>query len=247
MNLSDLDPKKKINLLLVGDYGTGKTCVSGTLPGKVHICDFDGKVASLAAHLKHTNPDKLSNISYEQYLPTKKTPGAAGTKFNDDMGKLEKLASEDNFPYDAMCFDSLTTMSDELMFHLVKMNPGIKRVVYRGVIAPSLEDYKIFRIFMKQMITTLLTFPCHVIFTAHIERSKDEHTGRIIQAPMFTGKLANELPIYFDEVYKTVIEEDKRGALTYMAQTKADKQFNCRSQIAGLNGLIPLDFNELLK
>lgn len=245
--LSELDPNKNKNILLVGDSGTGKTCFSGTAPGKVHVCDFDGKISSLAGHLKVINPAALDRISYEQYLPRKAFPGHEGGTFNDDMGKLEKLAAEGKFPYDTIVIDSLTTMSDEVMKYLMKLNPGVKRTVTKGAQAPALQDYGLFRIFMKQMITSILSFPCNVIFTAHIERTKDEHTGRIIQTPMLTGKLSAELPIYFDEVYKTVIETDKDGKTTYMAQTKADKQFSCRTQIPGLPALIPLDFAELLK
>lgn len=246
MNLADLDPKKKKNILLVGDSGTGKTCFAGTAPGRIHVCDFDGKIGSLAGHLKVNNSEALDRISYEQYLPSKLTPGKQGGLFDQAMRDLEKLDPED-FPYDTLVVDSLTTMSDEIMKLIMKSNPGITRYNTKIAQAPALQDYGLFRTYMKSVISTVLSFPCHVIFTAHIERSKDEMTGRIVQLPMLTGKLAAELPIYFDEVYKTVVDTDKNGKVQYMAQTQADKQFNCRTQISGLPAMIPLDFNELLK
>jgi hypothetical protein len=62
---------------------------------------------------------------------------------------------------------------------------------------------------------------------------------------MLTGKLAAELPIYFEEVYMAYVEGegDKRK---YMAQTQTDRKFNCRTQ-RGLAPVIELDYKNLIK
>ena len=93
----------------------------------------------------------------------------------------------------------------------------------------------------------LLSLPCNVIFTAHIATEKDETTGQILRTPLMTGKLKNELPIYFAEVYRAFVETDpKTQECRYMAQTQADSKFNCRSQIKGLPPVIPLKYDQLI-
>ena len=244
MKLSDLEPSKNIKLLVFGDSGAGKTTFSCGFPAPLHVCDFDLKVTSAANYYQGT--DQLQGITYEQYPMDKSNPADSGRRFNNDMSELKKLARDGNFPYKTLVIDSLTTMSDRIMEYLMKENTGIKRTITKGGQAPALQDYGVFRIFMKQMIGELLSLPCNVIFTAHIEVLKDEMTGALLRVPMLTGKLAKELPIYFEEVYwaHVVGEGDKKR---HVAQTQSDSKFNCRSQIKGLPKLIDLKYEELIK
>lgn len=240
MKLSELKTNENIKLLLFGDSGCGKTCFASTFPGPIHFYDFDLKVSSAASFLKEQ--EKIQDISYDQYPLNKTNMGEAGRTFNYDLGKLKENA---NFPYRTIVIDSLTTCADRLMEYLMAENKGIKRNVTKGAQAPALQDYGLFRIFMKQFIGEVLSFPCNVIFTAHIDVKTDEQTGRILRQPMLPGKLASELNIYFEEVYRAYVEgdSDKRR---YVAQTQADRSFNCRSQ-RRLPFIIPLTYESLVK
>lgn len=235
--LTDLSNSPHKKLLIYGDSGAGKTCIAGTFPGPIHICDFDGKVNSLASFLKG-NP-KLSEISYESYTPAGKR-GESAALFNNHMLALSKTKP---FPYQTLVIDSLTTFSDEGMNYLMAQNPGIKRMTTGVVNVPAQQDYGIARIWFKQMIQTILTFPCNVIFTAHINVEKDELSGAIIRSPMLAGKLKQELPIYFEEVYRAYFENGKA-----MLQTKPDRAFGIiRSQIRGLPAAIEAKYEEIIK
>lgn len=235
-NLVDLANSAQVKLLVYGDSGAGKTCLAGSFPGPIHICDFDGKVNSLASFLKGSA--KASEISYESYTPID-TKGGASRKFNDDMGALRKNGK---FPA-TLVIDSLTTFSDEGMNFLMEMNPAVKRMATGVVKVPAQQDYGIARIWFKQMIQTILTFPCNVIFTAHIHVEKDELTGAIVRSPMLSGKLKQELPIYFEEVYRAYVENGK-----HMLQTKADRNFSIiRSQITGMPAAIEAHYCEIIK
>lgn len=233
--LNTLKPELKIGLLLYGESGSGKTCFASGWPGPVHYCDFDGKVNSAASFLAG-NP-KLDEISYENYAPTDSI-GTAGARFNADIGKMKK---EGKLP-GTLVLDSLTTFSDEIMRYLMKLNPGIKRMDTRGAATPAMQDYQVARLFFKQILGELLNLPCNLVVTAHIQVDKDEITGEILRTPMIAGKLSRELPILFPEVYRSFVKDGK-----YLAQTKTDNRYQCRTQIQGLPAEIELKYESLIK
>ncbi len=233
--LNTLKPDQNIKLLLYGESGAGKTVFSCGWPGPIHVCDFDGKVSSAAAYFAGT--DKLNDISYENYAPTDSF-GTAGMRFNADLGKMRK---EGKLPA-TLVLDSLTTFSDEMMRYLMKLNPGIKRMDTRGAATPAMQDYQVARLFFKQVLGELLNLPCNLVVTAHIQVDKDEITGEILRTPMIAGKLSRELPILFPEVHRAYVKDGK-----YLAQTKSDARFQCRTQIRGLPAEIELKYESLTK
>lgn len=238
MKLNELKTDDNIKILLFGESGSGKTCFGSAFPGPTHYYDFDLKVGSIPSYNKN-----IDHITYDQYPLNKSDVGGSGKKFNHDMGELKKLALENKFPYKTIVIDSLTTMSDRVMEYLMKTNPGIKRTVTQCAQAPSLQDYGIFRIFMKQFIAEILSFPCNVIMIAHIELVKDELTGQLLRVPMLTGKLAKELPIYFEEVYYAYVEGENEKR-KHVLQTQSDRKFSCRTQ-RGLPPKLDLSYEAL--
>jgi len=239
MKLNELKTDENIKILLFGESGVGKTCFASKFPGPTHYYDFDLKVGSVKSFTQD-----IGHITYDQYPASKTNPGEAGQRFNDDMGKLKQLATSGDFPYKTIVIDSLTTLSDRIMSYLMKSNPGIKRVITQGAQAPALQDYGVFRIFMKQFIAEILSFPCNVVMIAHIDIVKDENTGQLLRVPMLTGKLAKELPIYFEEVYYAYVEGEGTTR-KHMLQTQSDRKFNCRTQ-RGLPAKLELDYNKLV-
>ena len=77
----------------------------------------------------------------------------------------------------------------------------------------------------------------------HISTEKDEATGEIIRGPLMDGSFAQQLPIYFKEVWRSYVDEKNQ----HWAQTKADAKYNCRSQIPGLSNPLSLRYAELEK
>jgi len=241
MKLTDLQPSKHLKLLAYGDSGTGKTCFLGGWPGRIYIADQDGKIGSLARHLERNNKAKLEEIDYDNFAQNR----ASANYYNIFYTKLvehEKLAAEGKFPYGTWALDSLTTFSESLMSEILRQNTAIKSVP--GV--PAQAHYGIFAAKFRETIMRILALPCNVVVNAHIEQTKDESTGEILRQPMVAGKNAKWLPIVFSEVYRTYAET-KDGKTIYMAQTKTDAKFNCRSEIPGLPFAVELKYENLVK
>lgn len=229
MKLSDIKTEGALKILIQGDSGIGKTCLASTFPGKILFLDFDSKVDSAAAWLRHKGlTEQLSAIEVEQF------PAQLGVSPIDRLTKViaEKLIPQQKsgkMEFTTLVLDSITTFSSATLAHIVKTNPGTKRNLSAQGPQPGLQDYGILRREFQRLIQGLLTLPCNVVMLAHIAVEKDETTGTMLRHAMMDGSFAKELPIYFKEVWRMHIRDGKR-----MVQTQADHMFNCRSQLPGL-------------
>lgn len=235
--LSDVKTSENIKLLQFGDSGTGKTVFATTFPTPIHVLDFDNKISSAAAFWREKDPARLEQITFENYGPTD-ARGTQAERCSNDLGKMRK---EGKLPR-TLVLDSLTTFSDEFMRYLMRINPGIKRMDTKGAAVPAQQDYQVARLYFKQFIGELLVLPCNVVILAHIQVDKDEQTGEILRTPMIAGKLARELPIWFEEVHRSYVKAGK-----YMSQTQTDARYQCRTQIPKLPAEIELKYEELVK
>jgi hypothetical protein len=120
-------------------------------------------------------------------------------------------------------------------------NPGVKRPNN----VPALQDYQILNIQFKDVMSSLLGLPAHIIVVGHITSETNQETGRIFWKPLVPGKLADRLPQVFTEVYRSyVITKD--GQAQHLMQTGSDGEYVCRTQIPGLPQHIPADFGRLI-
>lgn len=242
-SLNDLQPNNQIKVLIYGDSGTGKTTASTTFPGPIYIADFDGKVSSAASYLKANNPEKLKEIEYDTFTPS---PDIKITHFHQFLTKLDShttLGKSGKFPYKTYVIDSLSLFNEAMMQEVMRQNPKISRV---DSSVPSLQDYGIFNVRFKEILSKILALPCNVVVTAHADSQKDEMTGVVSVVPMLSGKLARDIPIRFSEVYHSkTFEKDNQ---TYYAwQTRSSGKEICRTQIPNIPQFIPAKYEELLK
>lgn len=243
MKLSEMKSTKYTKVIVFGDSGTGKTCFAAGFPGPIEVCDFDLKIGSAANF--YAGNKLLDDINVESYPYDSKDYGGAGFRFNNDIDKLKAAFLKGERPCETLVLDSFTTMSERLMEHFLKENPNVPRVKIKGPIVPSQQDYGYYLNFIKKFLSELVSLPCNLVMTAHIEIKKDDKTGALLRLPMASGKISSLLPIYFEEVYMSYVEGegDKRR---YRAQTQADRKFNCRSQ-RGLPPVIDLSYESLVK
>jgi hypothetical protein len=194
-----------------------------------------------AALFYKAEPERLSQIDVRQLTPK------LGTS---PMVELEKIITQELMPqqkngmkYKTIVLDSLTTFSKAALNYIVESNPGIKRVPCKQGQQPCMQDFGILKREFAKLIPGLLDLPCNVIMLGHISIDKDESTGEIIRGPLMDGSFAQQLPIYFKEVWRSYVDEKNQ----HWAQTKSDSKYNCRSQIPGLPNPLPLKYVELEK
>jgi hypothetical protein len=238
-NLAQLKQEQKFKGLFYGDSGAGKTVLATGFPGKVFVCDFDGKVSSAAQYYGARNPARLEQIDYEDYRPAPgTTPNEGFVRFYGKLVGLEKEAKEGKFSYETVVLDSLTTWYDAVMAQVIRDNPNSKRRTFEGASVPMLEDYNFVQLRFKETLKRVLNLPCNVIMIAHISVDKDDSTGEVLRQPSITGKnLAPWLPIVFEEVWR--IYANEKGER--FAQTQPDTKFSkIRTQVPGIPAHVPL-------
>lgn len=241
--LSEMKNTNLIKLLFYGPPGVGKTVFACSFPGKSLVFDFDKKISS-AARFYSKDQAKLDSI---EVVDMKN--GLTGDPMDVMMKEIQVLASyqqKGEYPIQNLIVDSITTFSAAVLAHIVRTNPGIKRVETRQGMQPGMQDYGILKREFTRLIPGLLSLDLNVIMLAHESIDKDELTGEIIRGVTMDGSFAQQLPIYFEEVWRAYVKEDK-GVCSYWAQTQTDGKYKCRSQIPGLPANIPLRYDEIAK
>lgn len=242
MLLSEVKPSENLKVLLVGPPGSGKTCAAAGFPYPSVVLDFDDKIDSAAAWYAG-DPERLKNIEVKAY--GKRLDGS------DPIAELNKFITEDLIPqqkagamkYKTLIIDSATTFSAAVLNHIVKTNPGIKRVASAQGVQPGMQDFGILKREFAKLIPGLLSLPMNVVMTAHVKTDRSELTGEIIRSPLMDGSFSQELSIYFKQVLRVFMKDGKPWA-----QTRSDAQYEfCRSQIPGLPNPVELKYENLIK
>jgi hypothetical protein len=240
--LADIKTSENLKVLVVGPPGSGKTCFAAGFPLPILILDFDSKANSAAAWYAN-DVERLKGIEVRSL--GRRLDGS------DPITEVNKLITEELIPqqkagvmkYKTLVIDSATTFSQAVLNHIIKTNPGIKRVASAQGVQPCMQDFGILKREFAKLIPGILTLPMNIIMTAHIKIDRNEITGEIIRMPLMDGSFGNELAVYWEEVYATSLKDGKP-----MAQTKSDMTYNfCRSQIPGLPAQVELKYENLIK
>lgn len=239
--LSEIEIEDRVKLLIYGPSGAGKTVSAVSFPYPQLYLDTDGKVDSAARYYRN-DPERLKNIDVRQL---------SGDLGGDSIGELNKIIRDELIPqqragkmiYKTLVLDSLTTFSSQVLNHIIRTNPGVKRVSSAQGVQPQLVDYGILRREFQRLIPGLLSLPMNVVMVGHVNTEKDELTGQISKSVHMDGSFARDLPIFFKEVFYAYVDTNKQ----YMWQTQSTAQIMCRSQIPGLPNPVKAGYTELVK
>lgn len=222
--------KRGINSLWYGDFGTGKTWALHTCPKPVFIHSFDpGGSVTLRPWIE------TGEVIVESF----ETEDASDPRaYRDWEKRFDEMRQSGIFEHiGTYAIDSLTTLSESLMNAAMKGNKDQKpRNSEIGTYIPQLQDYQVQQYTIRDFLNLMCGLPCHFVCTGHVQRDKDEVTGSVIASPMITGKLAQKIPLLFDEVYVTNYKT-KSSSTEYYFLTESQGVYKARSRLASSNDL----------
>ena len=188
--LSDLTTDY-LNVLVIGEWGTGKTTFASTFPDPIYWFDYDMGLVGIRNCGKQVDYDTM--IDDDLSRPT---------VANQTEAKVNELLKE--CPYKTVVFDTTTNLADAFMSRILKQNN-------RHTQPPQLQDYYKLTSDFKQLVYRAKALPCHTIFIAHEFISEDKDSGKTRSMPLLTSKLAARLGGMFNEVYYTDVASTKDG------------------------------------
>lgn len=217
-------------ILAVGDQGTGKTSQINTLRGRKFCYLFDPNARlSLAPGIDYVeflpdeadldlsaktlmSPDKQATID----RPVIKTVPDLYEEFYRDIAERRATGFFENYQW--ICVDSMTTLSDIVM----------DRILYlanRSGKHPEQADWTAEMNLMKNIVRSLTSMPINLFMTGHIERMKDDKTGKIHFQIVVTGKNRLRIPLRFSDTLGFYTDTNDKGVQRYYCNLVRDNDF----------------------
>jgi hypothetical protein len=219
-----------IKILVVGDFGSGKSSFFSTFPSPGYVFDLD----------QHIEGYQGKDFNYSQYPFTP----AGWVAFEKEFKVVEKDVKKGK--YQTVILDSTTALIDLAMERALQLDPkrehngpiwNVHYQIVKNLVAPKLRRF--------------LTLPCNVLISAHLKVTTDSKTGAIIKIdPLLTGDLSEKIPGYFKEVYYSKANT-VQGKTKFTLQTVTKGFFKARSLISGIErklpDFIPNTYSDFLK
>ncbi len=236
--LSATESPRDIKVLVYGQSGTGKTVFGAGFPGPILLLDTDKGVLSVVTTdiVSDTQKAQIHPVQVDDYVGNSKEP----VGYETVRMILESVASTGAYSGvvpATVVVDSFTTTSQMCLAKSQYLNGHLGQ-------QPTLPDYGGQRRHLEKIIKLGIGLPCHFLAICHEDWYKDENSGRLWLTPMIVGKLAREIPLYFDEVYHTSVTRDSKGVDSYVMECSASGLNSAKSRL-GLAGKQPLAFTTL--
>ena len=200
--LKEKKPVANLKILIIGDYGTGKSVFASTCPEPIYLADSDRGAIGYSGKQVYV-PDFL--------LDAKKREGQKLDLLYKDLDTLAKKGGSlsiegQDVKFKTVVLDSLTTLTKMAMAKAVELHPVAPN-------SPLLWNvhYPLAKVFLDKIFDRLVRIPALIIAIAHVDYKKDEATGQIKALPAVTGNLKTYLPALFDEVWFASVSQGKKG------------------------------------
>lgn len=197
----DLEAVSKLNMLIYGEAGVGKTWLAGSasrVPSMRNVLYLDAE-AGKATLREHPDVEILPAKRWEDYIGVYNALKAGGHSYRtvvlDSLSEINEICK------------------DQVMAEM-KLDPENEQ---RDPDIPSIREWGKLQVRLTRLIRLYRDLPMHVIFIAHAERVQLK-TGKHKWMPLLNGKLQMKVPQIPDIVFfmynQEVDGEQKRLMLT---------------------------------
>ena len=232
-NAKDNQPQIPKRILVLGDYGNGKSVFASTFPTPGFLFDLDSGVEIYRG----------KDWDYESYS----TSPQDWVRLEKDINRVIKETREGK--YKSVIVDSTTLMSSLAMERALTIDP--KRSPSGGPLWSS--HYSIVKNLIEGQLRKILSLSdcAYIVVIGHLHLVTDSETGAVITAePLLTGNLSESFPGLFGEVY-LAFSRKKEGKTEYYLRTAPKGFYKARSRVSGIEGLlpeeVPNDYNKILE
>lgn len=211
---ADIPLPNQLNVMLYGDYGTGKTTFATTFPKPILFFDIDKRYVTYAG---------MEGVEYETYVDVGKRASAYRTLMKDLMNY------QTDSKYATVVLDSTTTLMDIITNDILGIS-GTGRGATEGL---SLPQWGTMVDRFKRIFAIMKGYNCHTVIISHGQLVQDELSGEIMHLPMLVGKkFPQRAPLFFDEIYRcyTQVNRDTKQK-EWLCQTQADRKYGARSSL----------------
>ena len=244
------------SVLLIGDWGTGKTTAASTAPKPVLYLDVDNKLHRMAnmqallkggALIQWPIAEPLSRYGLSRLAITKveEGRGKGGVVQRPEgyiklCGMIERLEKDkcivDGKKIETVVLDSYTSANEHIKRLILAVNQAI--TMSQPLWGALLTNFE-------ELNNTLLRLPCNVIMICHEKISKDELSGAITYRPLIDGAMSHKIGKDFEEVY--YMDKVVRGNdVKYEMMTVGNSMKSCRTSRI-LPSRVPPNFEEIYK
>ncbi len=212
----------RLKILVLGDYGTGKSRFASTFPEPIFLFDFDRGAVGYA-HRKVYVPD---------YLLTETPVQQVFQSMERDLDLLIKGEHPEG-KFETVVLDSLTTLMKEAMNLAITKKP----------LPPDTPPvwnvhYPLVKVYVDRILDRIRRLPTHVVVIGHVDYQRNEITGEILATPSITGNLKTYIPAIFDEVYFADVVQTREGK-QYVLHTAPSGFKRARSRLRAIVGQLP--------
>lgn len=248
-----VDEARGYNLMVYGQAGTWKTSASITCPRPIYIQSFD----------RHGWSSIKDHVDGKSVIVDTRFEGAFGSRMHAKTNKtiyeywedeFKRMADEGFFDHiGTFVIDSATTWALSIMDQVRKT--GGKAMVKGSWImnknmTPDQKDWQIQMECIKMALDDFLSLPCNCYLICHEVTESNEDTGRVMTYPLLTGRLKEQIPPMFDEVYHTTVQTKSSGNHIVLL-TQNDGSFIAKSRLSGtppkLNRYEEFNIKELMR
>lgn len=215
---------KYSNILVLGDYGTGKSQLYSTCPKPIKIDSFDPGGTSTEALQPLIDKGDIVVSRFEDddwYHPNAYKKWETEFMLWKNNGWFEKLGTYG--------IDSATNWVIALLCHIMSIGKGVGVKPHPGE-SPYQSDYLWQQLHAGNILRKhIMPLPCHTLITGHLHITKDEVRGNVHSGLLMWGKIADQLPLLFDEKYIARVSTGGKHQL----QTKNDGVFQAETRMGG--------------